>query len=136
MKNGDGKRSLLMSVPVHRKEPVPSMKFIRATDFVRSAIAVSSVASPVVQEVDGVAASAFSETLIAPSVTFVDATSAGALNCGRAADLAVVNARAGISFTGAAAIEKQAPQASAATIREIMIFAFNFMGLCYHAATR
>src|SRR5262249_26249191 len=51
MKKGDGKRSVLMSVPVQRKALVPSTKFIRATDFVRSAIAESSVASPVEQAV-------------------------------------------------------------------------------------
>jgi hypothetical protein len=85
---------------------------------------------------DGVAASAFSATLIAGSEIFVDAASAGALNCGPATDLAVVKMRDGISFTGAAAIERQAPQASAARSREIMIFTFNFRGLCYHATTR
>src|SRR5258706_8320706 len=53
-KKGDGKRSVLMSVPVQRKPLLPSTKVIFATDFVRSAIAVSSTASPVEQAVESV----------------------------------------------------------------------------------
>src|SRR4029079_11806130 len=54
MKSGDGKRSVLISVPVQRKALAPSTKFIRATDFVRSAIAVSSAASAVEHAVESV----------------------------------------------------------------------------------
>jgi hypothetical protein len=85
---------------------------------------------------DAAAASDFSATLIGASETFVDAASAGALNAAGAMDLAVVNARAGICVAPAAAIDRQAPQATAARSLEIMIFTFNFMGLCYHVATR
>src|SRR5258708_3396251 len=52
MKNGEGKRSVLMSVPEHRYAPPPSWKLMRATDFLRSAIAVSSAASPVLHAVE------------------------------------------------------------------------------------
>src|SRR5258705_4015524 len=49
--NGVGKRSVLMSVPVQANPEPPSTKVILKTDFLRSAIAVSSTESWVVQRV-------------------------------------------------------------------------------------